>query len=1468
MELSMQEPEDTSNAETSLRGQGQAKRAGEGASEADSEGKTKVRRSRSDSPGAPASAHDGDQLNMVEELQMQEVLAESRRQSQHQSLPSASSRAPSGPQQYNAASSTAQSAHAYPSSAQSVAPQQEDDILEALALSLRQDRQSGPIGPQQSEGPSGDAGGAGVTASTLAAALSVAGQCQGNEQTSMLRESETSRVEQAVGSSNPGNGSSMGRAVTADALAAALSAASQPGLAQRAQQEQETAGPRSLPGESLSPFSERPVPIAFSGRPKWVQAALSHTPTGKPQSDNFKFPTAQTSVVLELLSQVLGIPVSNHTSSLRLEAAPNDTACQLVTLSAMDALVRTMIGRRGPGKPMLHVLSEAYEQCVQKLDKGGVDTMVAPLLEMVQDRVARKGMALLMDDDADIYFEDGEHKADLQSGLVNRTLTSNYLMGMLACASGREDLQVFESLLFAAFRSVKCNFKVANSLGPQIYILDVLTQQPQLQQSLTLLLLQEVEQMESGTWRESSSIFKSPLSVSSVVNPSTFRSNIESPTREVFTSANGYPNNRGKVESGKNFIRTCMDDSHSAVKEICMRLVKAKNSIVPQCGREAVMSWLAAVATLGESRTRGGERQAVQSVMGTQSDGFMLGALSVALRFCRPFMKGEEKFMQRLDPMYYLTNPFRVGGANFERSLAGRRQAVGSREKTKFLAPRNPTEAPHFVTECFFITQRLMHTALIPALNRYSNMWEELHRRSRRSKQPGGLTLNEHLLRDCTETQLLDPVLAAHALKFSVLQLFWLLSLIRKGNDDAFRIVPESVVHDIGSWLIFIIRGGQALLFGDVDISLLMESLVELIERRDLVRSPLVASKIVELMSVMVSPTTSLLNAQQVNPGAVVGRVVTRPGEATLVAAVLGTGAAQERLVPALMRLYSAADHVVGLDVDKDAYDKFSTRHAIDTILEQLWKDETCRMSITRLAQAELDGSSDSLFSDFVGSVLNDLMYLLKDSFDRLHDIHSIEAAMADKAGWNALDAVQQQTKQRFCEGQQHTCRGYMRMAVTTLRLLNLLSADAVVGLAFLEYPLSGRSANAMLRFIELLVGPRCSELRVEKPEQYHFFPDQMLVSVCEFMLCLGRHEKFRTVMAREHDFDAVAIKVLDTAREKLIASHHHQHAEQLESFVEEVNRIKVGMGDAHTPADSVMIEATVEAHDHENRYAFEEREQENVESVYVEKLQALAVSDFDTNAPGAYSSAFTEMSEEAGGIKPQGMKRLTKELRDFMSKAQLPIYPASSIFVRHDSDRIDKVRAMITGPDGTPYGYGCFIFDVYFPSDYPNVPPLMNLETTGRGRVRFNPNLYNDGKVCLSLLGTWHGVDAHEKWDARRSNLFQILVSIQGMILVEDPYFNEPMVDTMRNMSEGVAASTNYNAEIQLNTIRWAMIDQLKMPRPGFEEVVRLHFGLMRHRVMRQCVQWMRQAQGMDEGHRTRLAAAVDELFSLLQQL
>ena len=88
--------------------------------------------------------------------------------------------------------------------------------------------------------------------------------------------------------------------------------------------------------------------------------------------------------------------------------------------------------------------------------------------------------------------------------------------------------------------------------------------------------------------------------------------------------------------------------------------------------------------------------------------------------------------------------------------------------------------------------------------------------------------------------------------------------------------------------------------------------------------------------------------------------------------------------------------------------------------------------------------------------------------------------------------------------------------------------------------------------------------------------------------------------------------------------------------------------------------------------------------------------------------------------------------------------------------------QALIIGPEDTPYDSGAFVFDVYFPANYPGSPPTVLLRTTGGGSVRFNPNLYNCGKVCLSLLGTWGGSHACEKW-SDKSSLLQVRVCVRA---------------------------------------------------------------------------------------------------------
>jgi len=77
-------------------------------------------------------------------------------------------------------------------------------------------------------------------------------------------------------------------------------------------------------------------------------------------------------------------------------------------------------------------------------------------------------------------------------------------------------------------------------------------------------------------------------------------------------------------------------------------------------------------------------------------------------------------------------------------------------------------------------------------------------------------------------------------------------------------------------------------------------------------------------------------------------------------------------------------------------------------------------------------------------------------------------------------------------------------------------------------------------------------------------------------------------------------------------------------------------------------------------------------------------------------------------------------------------------IHVSYVSGDTTDVNACLFGPSDTPYENGYYFFNIKFPNDYPFSPPKVKYLTTNG--IRFNPNLYACGKVCLSILGTWTG--------------------------------------------------------------------------------------------------------------------------------
>ncbi|XP_021737936.1 probable ubiquitin-conjugating enzyme E2 25 [Chenopodium quinoa] len=176
--------------------------------------------------------------------------------------------------------------------------------------------------------------------------------------------------------------------------------------------------------------------------------------------------------------------------------------------------------------------------------------------------------------------------------------------------------------------------------------------------------------------------------------------------------------------------------------------------------------------------------------------------------------------------------------------------------------------------------------------------------------------------------------------------------------------------------------------------------------------------------------------------------------------------------------------------------------------------------------------------------------------------------------------------------------------------------------------------------------------------------------------------------------------------------------------------------------------------------------------------------------------------------------KKIMQEWKLF--KKDLP----ETIFVRAYETRMDLLRAAIVGARGTPYHDGLFFFDIAFPVDYPAKPPLVHYQSFG---YRINPNLYNNGRVCLSLLNTWSGKKC-EKWDPNKSTILQLLLSIQALVLNERPYFNEPGNAGWAGRTYGEKKSLAYSEEVFVLSCK-TMLCVLRRPPKNFEQLVTEHF-------------------------------------------
>lgn len=159
-------------------------------------------------------------------------------------------------------------------------------------------------------------------------------------------------------------------------------------------------------------------------------------------------------------------------------------------------------------------------------------------------------------------------------------------------------------------------------------------------------------------------------------------------------------------------------------------------------------------------------------------------------------------------------------------------------------------------------------------------------------------------------------------------------------------------------------------------------------------------------------------------------------------------------------------------------------------------------------------------------------------------------------------------------------------------------------------------------------------------------------------------------------------------------------------------------------------------------------------------------------------------------------INRINKELKDLF-KDRLE---DNKIYYELNEDDNDIIKVLMIGIENTPYENGFFFFSLRFPESYPNVPVKMWYYTT-HSNIRFNPNLYNNGKICLSILNTWGDVD---NWNSQMSAK-SALLSIQSMVLNNNPLNNEPNLNPCNEDIE------MYNDILYYSVFNIAILDVLK---------------------------------------------------------
>ncbi|KAH6791522.1 U-box domain-containing protein [Perilla frutescens var. hirtella] len=576
-------------------------------------------------------------------------------------------------------------------------------------------------------------------------------------------------------------------------------------------------------------------------------------------------------------------------------------------------------------------------------------------------------------------------------------------------------------------------------------------------------------------------------------------------------------------------IKTVMNNLYDGLAEVLMCLLKNTNT------RENVMEYLAEVINKNSSR---GHLQV--DPLSCASSGMFVNLSAVMLRLCEPFLDANLTKRDKIDPKYvFYNNRLELSGLTAlhasseevsqlfdgdnakvdiststgdeenrmiqsqETSSSSSSASEPSLQNIKPVNKSSEKAKYTFICECFFMTARVLNLGLLKAFSDFKHLVQDISRcedalssfKAMQEQAPSPqlqqdisrlekeieLYSQEKL---CYEAQILrDGGILQRALSYYRLMVVWLVGLVGGFKmplplscPKEFACMPEHFVEDTMELLIFASRIPRAL--DGVMLDDFMNFIIMFMASPEYIRNPYLRAKMVEVLNCWMPR---------------------RSGSKATETLFEGHQLSLEYLVKNLLKLYVDIEFTGS---HTQFYDKFNIRHNIAELLEYLWQVPSHRNVWRKIAKDEEKG----VYLNFLNFLVNDSIYLLDESLNKILELKELEAEMSNTVEWERRPAQERQERTRLFHSQENIIRIDMKLANEDVSMLAFTSEQIIA--PFLLPEMVERVASMLNYFLLQLVGPQRKSLSLKDPEKYEFRPKLLLKQIVTIYVNLAKGDK------------------------------------------------------------------------------------------------------------------------------------------------------------------------------------------------------------------------------------------------------------------------------------------------------------------------------------------------------------------------